>query len=186
MKLDSTAFIRLDAPNSLGATASGASFATNTGDILEVACFGPGMFRLRVGPNTRADYGLILGRAQRCDVTQAAPGVWAFTSGDGRLEIGGEPLSIRLFHDGQRILASITDEHFRGFTRLPVIGRARSGQQWLAAFALGSGEPVYGLGEKFGPLNKRGQLVESQVEDALGVNTGLSYKSSTTKRSTCS
>ena len=46
MQLDTTAFIRLDAPNSLGATASGAAFATNTGDIFEVACFGPGTFRL--------------------------------------------------------------------------------------------------------------------------------------------
>ena len=82
----------------------------------------------------------------------------------------------RLFHDEQRVLASITDEHFRGFTRLPVIGRARTGTQWIAAFALGTGEPVYGLGEKFGPLNKRGQLIEPQVEDALGVNTGRSYK----------
>ena len=176
MQLDSTAFIRLDAPNSLGASASGASFATNTGDILEVACFGPGIFRLRVGPNTRPDYGLVLSRAQRCDVAQPTPGVWTFSSGNARLEIGGEPLSIRLFHDEQRVLASITDEHFRGFTRLPVIGRARTSQQWLTAFALGSGEPVYGLGEKFGPLNKRGQLIASQVEDALGVNTGLSYK----------
>ena len=55
MRLDTTAFIRLDAPNSLGANASGAAFATNTGDILEIACFGPGIFRLRVGPNTRPD-----------------------------------------------------------------------------------------------------------------------------------
>ena len=39
MQLDTTAFIRLDAPNSLGATASGAAFATNTGDILEVGVF---------------------------------------------------------------------------------------------------------------------------------------------------
>jgi hypothetical protein len=35
---------------------------------------------------------------------------------------------------------------------------------------------VYGLGEQFGPLNKRGQIVYSQVDDALGVNTGLTYK----------
>jgi len=35
---------------------------------------------------------------------------------------------------------------------------------------------VYGLGEKFGSLDKRGQLIHSQVEDALGVNTGLAYK----------
>src|SRR5262249_59406860 len=44
------------------------------------------------------------------------------------------------------------------------------------ALALGAGESVYGLGEKFGALNKRGQIVISQVEDALGVNTGLAYK----------
>jgi hypothetical protein len=46
----------------------------------------------------------------------------------------------------------------------------------VAAFALGSDTPVYGLGEKGGALNKRGQLVASRVEDALGVNTDLSYK----------
>src|SRR6266481_7138769 len=89
MQLDTTAFIRLDAPNSLGATASGAAFATNTGDILEVACFGPGTFRLRVGPNTRPDYGLVLGRAQRCDVAQPAPGTWMFAAGNASLELTG-------------------------------------------------------------------------------------------------
>src|SRR5437660_11333560 len=132
MRLDTTAFIRLDAPNSLGATASGAAFATNTGDILEIDCFGPGIFRLRAGPNTRPDYGLVLGRAQRCDVAQPAQGVWSFTNGGATLELRGGPLSIRLLIDGRPILTSITDEHFRGFTRLPVICRARPGQQWVA------------------------------------------------------
>ena len=74
------------------------------------------------------------------------------------------------------MLTSITDEHFRGWTRLPSFGRVKRGGLWTAAVALASGEPVYGLGEKFGPLNKRGQLIHSQVEDALGVNTGLSHK----------
>jgi len=177
MQLDSTAYIRLNAPNSLGASASGAAFATTTGDVLEVACYGPGTFRLRIGPNTRPDYGLIVGRAQRCDIAQPDPGVWSFATGGVRLELTGEPLKIRLMHDEQVLLGSITDEHFRGFPRLPVIGRTRNGEQWICSFALGSGEPVYGLGEKFGPLNRRGQLVESRVDDALGVNTGLSYKS---------
>ena len=72
------------------------------------------------------------------------------------------------------MFGSITDEHFRGWTRLPAFGR--DGERWIAAFSLSSGEPVYGLGEKFSPLNRRGQLLHSQVEDALGVNTGLSYK----------
>ena len=72
------------------------------------------------------------------------------------------------------MFGSITDEHFRGWTRLPAFGR--DAYRWIAAFSLSSGEPVYGLGEKFSPLNRRGQLLHSHVEDALGVNTGLSYK----------
>ena len=176
MQLDPTAYIRLNAPNSLGTSGSGGEFATSTGDVLEVACYGAGVFRLRVGPNTKPDYGLVLGRAQRCDIARPEEGVWTFSSAGARLEITGEPLKLRLLRDDQLLLASITDEHFRGFARLPVIGRTRDGGQWIASFALAAGEPVYGLGEQFGPLNKRGQLVESRVEDALGVNSGLAYK----------
>ena len=45
MTFDTAPFIRLDALQSLGASASGASLATSTGDILEVSCYGPGVFR---------------------------------------------------------------------------------------------------------------------------------------------
>jgi alpha-D-xyloside xylohydrolase len=175
MHFDTTAFLRLDAPGSLGTSAAGASFATSTGDILEASCFGPGVFRLRVGPNTRPDYGLVQGRGKACKVT-VANGVTTLSLGDSALEIAGRPLSFRLLHKGAPVLGSITDQHFRGWTRLPAFGRLRQGGRWTAAFALASGEPVYGLGEKFGPLDKRGQLIHSQVEDALGVNTGLAYK----------
>jgi hypothetical protein len=57
--LDLAAYLRLDALNSLGASPTGASFATSSGDVLEIGAFGPGTFRLRVGPNTRPDYGLL-------------------------------------------------------------------------------------------------------------------------------
>lgn len=176
MHLDPTAYIRLAATNCLDTSASGAAFATSTGDVLEVTCFGPGVFRVRVGARTKPDYGLVVARAQRCEVARPEPDAWSFAAGGARLELVGEPLKLRLLHDEQTVLTSITDEHFRGFTRLPSIGRTRDGAQWLAALALASGEPVYGLGEKFGPLNKRGQLVTSQVEDALGVNSDRSYK----------
>ncbi|HZI82696.1 MAG TPA: TIM-barrel domain-containing protein [Casimicrobiaceae bacterium] len=174
MQLDPADFIRLAAPNCLDTSASGAAFATSTGDVLEVACFGAGVFRMRVGPRTKPDYGLLVARAQRCEITRGD--TWSFASGGTRLEVSGEPLRFRLVHDEQPLLSSITDEHFRGFTRLPAIGRTRDANRWLAAFALLSGEPVYGLGERFGPLNKRGQLLTSRVDDALGVNTGLAYK----------
>jgi alpha-D-xyloside xylohydrolase len=175
MHFDASSFLRLDAPQSLGATASGASFATSTGDILEVSCYGPGIFRLRLGPKTRPDYGIVDARTKACTTAQVDR-TWRFTSGDATLEVLDGPLRVRVQHRGATLLQSITDEHFRGFCRLPAFGRMRSGGQWTASFALASGEPVYGLGEKFGPLDKRGQLVHSQVVDALGVNTGLSYK----------
>ena len=176
MQLDPASYLRLDVPHSLGATAAGASFATSSGDILDIECFGEGIFRLRLGPATRPDYGIVVARAKDCTVAQRLPGVWTFTAGDSVLEISGSPLRIKLSWKGGVVLTSITDEHAHGTTRLPTFGRLRQGGLWTAAFALASGEPVYGLGEKFGPLDKRGQLIHSRVEDALGVNTGLAYK----------
>lgn len=166
MRLDNSDYLPIDASSSLGASASGASFATSTGDMLEIGSFGAGIFRLRVGPNTRPDYGLIAARAQRCDVAQPSRGLWTFTAGDGSLELAGTPLTLRLLHAGKPVLASITDRTRDGQTRLPAIGRARQGQSWLAAYALASGEPVYGLGAQTATLNKRGQLVHSKVEPA--------------------
>ena len=176
MLLDPAGYLRLEVEGSLGSTSTGASFATSTGDMLEVTAHTGGAFRVRLGPNTRPDYGLIVGRARACTTAQPGPKVWSFANGDATLEITGAPLRMRLLWKGAPVLTSITDEHFRGWTRLPTFGRAPRGGLWTAAFALESGEPVYGLGEKFGSLNKRGQLVHSQVEDALGVNTGLGYK----------
>ena len=176
MQPDAAEYLRLDVPHCLGATAAGASFATSSGDVLDVECFGPGAFRLRVGPNTRPDYGILVARPQACDVAQRAAGAWTFTSGESTLELGGLPLTIRLRWKNQVVLRSITDERIEGGTRLPTLGRLRQGGLWSAAFALATGEPVYGLGEQFGPLDKRGQLVHSQVQDAQGVNTGRAYK----------
>jgi alpha-D-xyloside xylohydrolase len=177
LPFDAAAFLRVDALQSVGTSPSGAEFATSTGDILEVTSFGPGVFRLRAGPSSRPDYGLVASRAKACTIARGAAGHWTFTAGETTLELTGAPLSVRLLHRGVPVAGSITDEQFGGSVRLPPFGRLRNGGQWLATFALSSGEPVYGLGEKFGPLNKRGQLVHSQVVDALGVNTGHSYKS---------
>jgi alpha-D-xyloside xylohydrolase len=176
MQLDVASFLRLDAPQSLGTTGSGGSFATSTGDVLEVTCYGPGVFRLRTGPNTRPDYGLVTGRAKACTTARREDGSWAFTAGDSTLEIATGALAFRLSRGDAPVLRSITDEVFDGRTRWPAFGRRRQGGQWAAALALASGEAVYGLGEKFGPLDKRGQLVHSQVTEAGGVNTGLAHK----------
>lgn len=139
-----------------------------------VESHGAGVFRLRVGPRTLPDYGLAMSTAVESAAEVDVTGRMTLSSGTARLVVAQDPLGIRVENDGSVIFRSITDEHFRGWTRLPALGRDAG--RWIASFALSSDEPVYGLGEKFSSLNRRGQLLHSHVEDALGVNTGLSYK----------
>src|SRR5665213_4089071 len=86
--IDPSAYLRIDSLQAFGTTASGASFATSTGDILEVSCYGPGIFRVRLGPNTRPDYGIVVGRAKACTVTHTREQPSTFTAGDATLELG--------------------------------------------------------------------------------------------------
>src|SRR5579864_1005027 len=131
-------------------------------------------YRLRLGPQTLPDYGLVLTTPQPLDLRSDAAGRVFVHGVASRLILEQEPLRVVLERSASTVLTSITDEHFRGWSRLPAFGR--DGERWIAAIALASGEPVYGLGEKFSSLDRRGQLLHSQVEDALGVNTGRSYK----------
>ncbi len=139
--------------------------------------------RLRLGESHAASYSLLQGEASgpSLQLTETAEG-WQLDCADLQLEILHTPLRVRLRSGGKLILQSITDQHFRGRSRLPAFGQRVATESpspamhWCAAFALTSDSAVYGLGEKFGPLNKRGQLVRGRTEDALGVNTELSYK----------
>ncbi|MEO8537784.1 MAG: TIM-barrel domain-containing protein [Betaproteobacteria bacterium] len=138
-----------------------------------VESHGDGVFRLRIGPSTRPDYGLVLSSPSALVASEPSERV-QLVAGDVVLTLESQPLRLTLLRNGARVAESITDEHFRGWTRWPAIGRSNDG--WIVSFAMTSGEPVYGLGEKFSSLDRRGQLLHSRVEDALGVNTGLSYK----------
>jgi alpha-D-xyloside xylohydrolase len=139
-----------------------------------VQAFGDGVFRLRLGPQSLPDYGLVLAEPGPCTAAIDGQGALRVAAGGATLALRQDPFCVSLARDAVPALASITDEHFRGFTRLPAFGRDEA--RWTAAFALQSGEPVYGLGEKFSSLDRRGQLLYSHVDDALGVNTDLSYK----------
>ena len=44
-------------------------------------------------------------------------------------------------------------------------------------FSLGSSEAIYGFGESFGPLDKVGQTIDVNVEEAMGTVTPRTYKS---------
>jgi len=142
-----------------------------------------GIVRLRVAPRAKPDYGLLVATA---DVeTHPTVEPERISLGSGPLELvlrwgARQALGLDLHHRGKPVLASITDEHFRGMAsplfaaRIPALGLASD--RAVAAFALGPETPVYGLGEKGGRLDKHGQLVRSHVDDALGVNTDAAYK----------
>jgi alpha-D-xyloside xylohydrolase len=142
---------------------------------LEAMAFARGIFRLTIGEARGADYPILVAEAEPPDVelAETAEGL-VLSAGDRQLALHREPLRLALSEDGRPLLESSTDAHFRRPHRLPPFARTTDG--WFAALGLESGEPVYGLGEKWGPLNRRGQLLRSAVEDALGVNAEASYK----------
>jgi alpha-D-xyloside xylohydrolase len=135
--------------------------------------------RLRAGPPVR-DYGILLAAplALPCALTATRAGTRIEArAADGAqlsLDIGHEPLCFEFRRDGRAVQSSPTDGHFVRRFRLPPF--ARIDGAWLVSLELGSSTPVYGLGEKSGRLDKRGQLLRSFNQDALGLNAEWSYK----------
>ncbi len=130
--------------------------------------------RLRFGER-KNDYGLLVSEPNCEPIThEVTTERIIIASGDCRLSIERDTLAFTLEKKGRRIQSSASDGHFVRKLRLPPFARTDRG--WLAHFELETGEPVYGLGEKWGPLDKRGQLIRSYNSDALGVNAEISYK----------
>lgn len=90
------------------------------------------------------------------------------------LLIEHSPFSFEFRRDGRLVQRSPSDGHFVRRFRLPPL--ARTGERWLCSLELGPSTPVYGLGEKSGRLDKRGQWLRSFNRDALGLNAEWSYK----------
>ncbi len=150
-------------------------FGTLAGDI-ELTCHASNILRMRLAAaSVQPDYGILSAQAENLALTVTAlPGGWRVEAGDAALEILGGPFRIRFYRRGQLLLQSVTDRTIEGHLRFsPFAKRADS---WMVALALGNAEPVYGLGEKWAALNRRGQLIHNWNEDATTLNSELSYK----------
>jgi len=144
------------------------------------------------------DYGMLANPPERVEASfeqtlgkEDSP-VTRFSTGNLTLEMQSHPLRIRLFgvddtDPGERLLVeSVSDRSIQGDLRFSpfaygkegrIPGReSGSGAAWMVSLALRSGEAIYGLGEKFSSLNRRGQLVTNWNRDATGVNAEISYK----------
>ena len=152
----------------------GACFTTSAGR-LRLEAYAPGLLRLRLGETAAPDYGIIAARpVPQAGHVEDIAGGWRLHAGDAALVLTKEPVRFAIERGGRTLVHPPRDRHFRRRFRLPPCARTPSG--WLIAFDLEENEPVYGHGEKWGPLDHRGQFLRSWTEDALGVNAELSYK----------
>ncbi len=130
--------------------------------------------RLCLGPAVR-DYGILVREpAQLPLAVTASADATCLAAGNLRLTFGHEPLSFVLERDGRIVQSSPGDGHFVRRFRLPPFAQVDGG--WFVSLDLGEDTAVYGLGEKWGRLDRRGQLLRSFNQDALGVNAEASYK----------
>jgi alpha-D-xyloside xylohydrolase len=155
-------------------TPHGFLFDTEIG-AMEITGYSAGIFRIRTGNQRLNDYGLVTGTPNKSQpVFNVSDSSYVIQDHDITLCFQDDPLRFTLSKSDKTLLTSINDGHFVRKQRLPAFARSENG--WFVSMALKSGEPVFGLGEKYGPLNRRGQLIYSYNEDALGVNAEISYK----------
>ncbi len=139
----------------------------------------PDGVRLTLGGEGQPDYG-ILADVPWSPVSQIVEeeGATRIAWGLYTLTIRHAPFALDFRRWDRPILSSATDAHFVREFRLPPLARVPTptGEGWFVSLGLGSHDAVYGLGEKWGALDRRGQLVHSYTYDALGVNAERSYK----------
>ncbi len=172
-------YTRIESIKLKSSTPNGARLQTHAGD-LHISFFAQDIVRLQWGPPHKNDYGLIVGslEPQECQVESPSPTACILRSGRLRLELQSSPLQMKFFKDDLLLMESANDRTINGELRMaPFAHMDKPGQEaWIISFALRSGEAVYGLGEKFGPLNRRGMLIDNWNRDATTVNAEISYK----------
>ncbi len=131
--------------------------------------------RLRFGPERAFDYGMLIDEPARHEVRVARTDT-TITVSNAALSItfDTQDLGFAVNAGNRCLMRSAVDGHFVRQRRLPPFSKTDDG--WFAHLDLASHDRVYGLGEKWGRLDKRGQLIRSFNEDALGVNAEASYK----------
>lgn len=146
---------------------------TNAGDLrLSVNQFG---VRIQIGSRIDYDYQMLQASLEQVNlVVDTFPEKSIIVADDIHIEVQHDPFSFVIKQGERTVQQSATDGHFVRRYRMPPL--AKVDNNWFVAFELGSSEPVYGLGEKWGKLDKRGQLIRSFNHDALGVNAEISYK----------
>lgn len=143
--------------------------------LLEVNFYFPRVLRFHLQRQELPDYGLLVSAPQPPPV-QVRPfeNGCELTAGRICMRLENHPLRLSVRVDDTIRLQPALDRTIQGASRfLPL---SCTPESWLLSWELPPHERVYGLGEQFGRLERRGQLIDNWNRDALGVNTEWSYK----------
>src|SRR3989440_6075464 len=145
---------------------------------VEIRPVAANIIRLHIGGGADRRSRLLLPEAPArvdWDLEETSAG-WSVSTGTASLVIERDPFRLRLKDaiGAERFVDEPNDRDIRGeYHHLPT-GHAR-GLRWLTA-RLKPGEALFGLGEHFGALDRRGQAFASWMVDAFGVRSDRAYK----------
>ena len=145
---------------------------------IEIRPVGPNVLRLHFGAGATRPSRLLVDDAPSAaewNMVQTPQG-WSITTSALTLEVDRSPFRLRLKDAAGtvRFADEPNDRDIRGDYHHFPTGHAR-GLRWLTA-RLKPDEALFGLGEHFGSLDRRGQAFASWTVDAFGVRSDRAYK----------
>ncbi|MEO6797204.1 MAG: TIM-barrel domain-containing protein [Candidatus Dormibacter sp.] len=143
---------------------------------IEIRVISERIWRVHIGAGSQRPSRLVDEMPMAEATLEERPEGWSVSSGAATLEIDREPYRLRL-KDGsgrERFVEEPHDRDIRGNYHHPPSGASR-GLRWLTA-SLRIDEALFGLGEHFGALDRRGQAFASWTVDAFGVRSDRAYK----------
>ena len=156
----------------------GAEDDRGAGVPIEIRPVSPNVIRVHIGRGaTRQSRMLIADAPQKSEwrLAEDAAG-WSIETPQAALRIDRDPYRLRLIDAAgeERFAEAPEDRDIRGAYHHFPTGYAR-GLRWLTA-RLKPHEALFGLGEHFGALDRRGQAFASWTVDAYGVRSDRAYK----------
>ncbi len=163
-------------------------YATNPEQPFSVEFISPRALRLKLtsGPQVHPPQPelMLAGPVPRDDSWKygKVAGGWRYTSAYGSVTIQEHPFHIEIRDASGRLLTETdhASDNTTSFTPILPFGYVRRGadfsRSYNAAFTLAPGEKIFGCGESFTSLDKRGQKIVLWTDDANGIQNQGEYK----------
>lgn len=151
-----------------------AIFKTQEGEMT-VTAFAPNIFRVTMGDLSLPEYPIMIAKEQAAELNvKETEDAFICSAFDSEFIIGKDQITFSMNKSGKEVLPVTEDAHFVRRHRLPALAKTEQG--WFVTLGLPLDVAVYGGGERYGKLNRRGELFRMWNEDALGVNSDFCYK----------